>query len=67
MTVAEILSSYGPMGMGWIAAIFLWRENAKLHEKVYNMAITDIEVITGMTQRIKDLAAIIEKGFGVND
>lgn len=64
MTVSEFVSLYGPLGFGWIAAIFLFRENRQINDKFHTMVLSDIKVKAGLAQRLKELAAIIREGFG---
>lgn len=64
MTATELLSHLGPDDFWCIVAVFLFFENRKLQDKVHEMAMSNMDVIKDFKQRIKELAAIIERGFG---
>ena len=49
----KLLTTYGPLGLGWIAAAIIWRRHAKLSDRV-------LEVVERNTASMAVLAEIIK-------
>ena len=64
MTITDILTHYGPLGFGWIAAVFLFKENRSITDKYHKMSESSIKVKLELAQTLKELSEVIKKGFG---
>ena len=64
MELTEFLSHYGPLGFGWIAAVYFIRENKELHRKLQELAESNIKVKMALAEKIAGLTDTIKRGFG---
>lgn len=61
---SELLTTYGPLALGWVVAVILYKEVVDMRKKLMEMIVSDIKIKMTMTQQLKELTAIIKKGFG---
>jgi hypothetical protein len=64
MDITDLVTIYGPLGFGWVAAIVLFRENKAIVKKYHAMSINSIKIKIELAQRLRELSEIIKKGFG---
>ena len=64
MDLTQFITLYGPLGFGWIAAVYFIRENKELHKKFRDIAESNVRVTMALSEKIKALSDTIKRGFG---
>lgn len=61
MELESLITVYGPLGLGWVFAIYLLRQNMALQDKVMSAFLADTEAKGAMRQALDRLSDLIEK------
>lgn len=55
MEVSEILKVYGPLGMGWVVAIYLGRFILARYDKDLETKLTLAQALIELTEHVREL------------
>lgn len=58
--IKEIVTVYGPLGIGWIAAAWLLRQNMMLQDKVMTAFISDTQAKAEMKSALDALTQAVK-------
>lgn len=58
--ITKLLTVYGPLGMGWLLAWYLLRQNMLLQEKVLNSFVEDTKAKAEMKSALDALSTIVK-------
>lgn len=58
--IKEIVTVYGPLGIGWIAAAWLLRQNMLLQDKVMTAFISDTQAKAEMKSALDALTRAVK-------
>lgn len=61
MELESLLTTYGPLGLGWVFAIYLLRQNIALQEKVMAAFLADTEAKGALRSSLDKLAEMVER------
>lgn len=61
MELEALLTTYGPLGLGWVFAAYLLKQNLNLQEKVMAAFLADTEAKGALRQSLEKLTDIVEK------
>lgn len=58
--IEKIVTVYGPLGLGWIFAAYLLRQNVALQDKVMNAFVADTQAKADMKHALDALTAAVK-------
>jgi hypothetical protein len=58
--ITKLLTVYGPLGMGWLLAWYLLRQNTALQERILQSFIEDTKAKSEMKNALDALASIVK-------
>lgn len=61
MELESLLTTYGPLGLGWVFAVYLLRQQTVLQDKVMSAFLADTEAKGALKASLERLAEIVEK------
>lgn len=61
MELETLLTTYGPLGLGWVFAIYLLRQNMELQGRILAAFLADTEAKGSLKASLEKLTDIVEK------
>ena len=61
MELEALLTTYGPLGLGWVFAIYLLRQNVALQDKVMAAFLADTEAKGSLRSSLEKLTEMVAK------